>query len=71
MRHKTYRELQNYNLETRKKFAKVLDEIKVMDLETVIKLQEVISQMIWLSFQSVEEVTNINQKAETNEQESI
>ena len=71
MTHKTFRELEAHNLNCRKAIVKILDEVKKLDLEHAIKLQEVISQMIWLSFQSVEEKQTINQKATENEQESI
>lgn len=72
MTHKTYRELQNYDLKIRKeKITPLIEKIRELSLEEALKLQEVISQLMWLSLQTVEEKNIINQTTENDVEELV
>lgn len=72
MTHKTYRDLQNHDLKIRKeKVTPLIEKIRELTLEEALKLQEVISQLMWLSLQTVEEKNIINKTNENDVEELV
>lgn len=72
MTHKNYRELQQYELTLRKeKISPLIEQIRNLTLAEAVKLQEVISQLMWFSMNDVEEKQLLNAKPEENVKELI
>lgn len=71
MKHKNYRDFDDYTRKQKAQVKEILDACRNLTMEQAILLQQTLNQMIYLSMHKIEDVETIKTKTVENEQEFV